>query len=61
MRVAGLALVYSTTEYYCPVWKNSTHVNKIDAQLNTTLRIITGTFYSNTMATCLSAHYSVQH
>jgi hypothetical protein len=40
------ALVYSTAEYCCPVWKNSTHVKKIDAQLNTTLRIITGTLKS---------------
>jgi hypothetical protein len=44
--VAGLALVYSTAEYCCPVWKNSAHVNKIDAQLNTTLRTITGTLKS---------------
>jgi hypothetical protein len=58
LRVTGVALVYSTAEYCCPVWKNSAHVNKIDAQLNTTLN---GYFkiYSNTMATCLSAHYSV--
>jgi hypothetical protein len=46
LRVAGLALVYSTAEYCWPIWKNSTHVNKIDAQLNTTLRIITGTLQS---------------
>jgi hypothetical protein len=46
LRVTGLALVYSTGEYCCPVWKNGAHVNKIDAQLNTTLRIITGTLKS---------------
>jgi hypothetical protein len=46
VRVAELALVYSTAEYCCPVWKNSTHVNKMDAQLHTTLRIITGTLKS---------------
>jgi hypothetical protein len=46
LRVTGLALVYSTAEYCCPVWKNSAHVNKMDAQLNTTLRIITGTLKS---------------
>jgi hypothetical protein len=46
LRVTGLALVYSTAEYCCPIWKNSAHVNKIDAQLNTTLRIITGTLKS---------------
>jgi hypothetical protein len=46
LRVTGLALVYSTAEYCCPAWKNSAHVNKVDAQLNTTLRIITGTLKS---------------
>jgi hypothetical protein len=35
LRVVRLALVYSTAEYCCPVWKNSTRVNKIDAQLAT--------------------------
>jgi hypothetical protein len=35
--------VYSTAEYCCPVWKNGAHVNKIYAQLNTTIRLITGT------------------
>jgi hypothetical protein len=34
------------TAAYDTVWKNSAHVNKIDAQLNTTLRIITGTLKS---------------
>jgi hypothetical protein len=38
--------MYSTAEYCCPVWKDSAHVNTIDAQLNTTLRIIPGTLKS---------------
>jgi hypothetical protein len=46
LRVTGLALVYSTEEYCCPAWKNSAHLNKIDAQLYTTLRILTGTIKS---------------
>jgi hypothetical protein len=29
LRITGLALVYSTAEFCCPVWKNSAHVNKI--------------------------------
>jgi hypothetical protein len=44
----GLDLVYSRAEYCCLFWKNSTHVNKIDAELNTTLRIITNTLKSTT-------------
>jgi hypothetical protein len=44
----GLDLVYSRAEYFCRFWKNSTHVNKIDAELNTTLRIITNTLKSTT-------------
>jgi hypothetical protein len=46
LRVIGLALEYSTEEYCCPAWKNSAHLNKIDAQLCTTLRILTGTIKS---------------
>ena len=39
---AALALCYSVAEYACPVWKRSTHANKLDATLNETFRIITG-------------------
>jgi hypothetical protein len=46
LRLTGLALVYSTAEYCCPVWKNSCHVQKIDSQLRTTMRLITGTIKS---------------
>src|SRR3978361_957191 len=46
LRTSALALVYSTAEYCCPVWKNSNHVSKVDTQLNTTMRIITGTISS---------------
>jgi hypothetical protein len=46
LRTAALALVYSTAEYCAPVWLNSVHVSKIDVQLNTTMRIISGTLKS---------------
>jgi hypothetical protein len=46
LRTAALALVFSTAEYCCPVWLNSVHVQKIDAQLNFSMRIITGTIRS---------------
>jgi len=37
-----MTLVYSTAEYGTPVWINSSHVKRIDAQLNEAMRIITG-------------------
>lgn len=46
LRTAALALVFSAAEYCCPVWLNSVHVKKIDAQLNFSMRIITGTIKS---------------
>lgn len=47
LRTAALALVFSAAEYCCPVWLNSTHVSKVDAQLNLSMRIITGTIRSS--------------
>lgn len=38
----ALALVYSAAEYAAPVWLNSAYCSKIDVQLNSTMRIITG-------------------
>jgi hypothetical protein len=46
LRTAALALVCSTAEYCSPVWLNSIHVSNIDVQLNTTMRIISGTLKS---------------
>lgn len=43
LRISALALVYSVAEYCAPVWLNSAHTQKIDVQLNQTMRIITGT------------------
>lgn len=46
LRTAALALVYSTAEYCCSAWLNSAHVNKIDIQLNETMRIVSGAIQS---------------
>src|SRR5699024_615115 len=46
LRVTALALVFSKAEYCSPVWMNSSHTSKIDAQLNTVMRVITGTLKS---------------
>lgn len=41
-RTTALSLVYSTAEFAAPVWYKSAHADKIDVQLNQTMRIITG-------------------
>ncbi len=46
LRITALALVYSTAEYAAPVWYKSAHVDKIDCQLNETMRIITASVQS---------------
>ena len=40
--IATLSLVYSTAEYYAPVWCRSAHTRLIDSVLNDALRIVTG-------------------
>ena len=42
LRIATLSLVYSTAEYYAPVWCRSAHTRHIDSVLNNALRIVTG-------------------
>ena len=42
LRIATLSLVYSTAEYYAPVWCRSAHIRLIDSVLNDALRIVTG-------------------
>ena len=42
LRIATLSLVYSTAEYYVPVWCRSAHTRLIDSVLNDALRIVTG-------------------
>ncbi|KAF0749652.1 Uncharacterized protein FWK35_00024378 [Aphis craccivora] len=46
LRTATLVLVYSTAEYGAQVWCNSTHTKKIDTQLNSAMRIVSGTVKS---------------
>lgn len=46
LRTSALALVYSVGEYCSPVWINSAHTNKIDTQLNDTMRMVSGTVKS---------------
>jgi len=46
LRIAALGLVYNTVEYGSQVWCNSSHVKKIDTQLNSVMRIISGTIKS---------------
>ena len=45
-RLSALALYYSAAEYRCPVWQRSTHVSLVDAQLHSTMRLISGTVQS---------------
>lgn len=46
LRTSVLGLVYPTAEYCASVWLNSNHTNKIDVQLNESMRLITGTIQS---------------
>lgn len=46
MCTVALGLVYSTAEYCSPVWLRSSHFNKVDTQLNNTLRIVSGALRS---------------
>ena len=42
LRIAGLSLFYSTSEYCAPVWCRSAHTRFIDNVLNDALRIVIG-------------------
>lgn len=42
LRTAVLSLVYSCAEYCAPAWYMSRHVDKLDVQLNSSMRIVTG-------------------
>lgn len=46
LRTSALGLAYSTAEYGAPIWLNSAHTQKVDTQLNETMRIISGTLKS---------------
>ena len=46
LRTSAMALCYSVAEYCAPVWCRSAHTSMIDSQLNSTMRIISGTIKS---------------
>ena len=46
LRSYALALCYSVAECYCSVWQRSTHGSLVDAQLHSSMRLISGTFQS---------------
>jgi len=39
-------LCYSAAEYCAPVWSHSAHTSQVDVQLNSTMRLISGTLRS---------------
>ena len=46
LRTAALSLCFSVAEYYAPVGAKSSRTNRVDTQLNSSMRIITGTVRS---------------
>ena len=46
LRSSALALCYSAAEYCAPVWSRSAHISQVDVQLNSTMRLISGTLRS---------------
>ena len=43
---SALALCYSAAEYCAPVWSRSAHTSQVDVQLNSTMRLMSGTLHS---------------
>jgi len=62
LRIAALALVYSTAEYCAPVWINSSYTGKIYTHLNSAMRIITGypKIDSTTLASSAGKYHNSQ-
>ena len=46
MRSPALAFCYSAAEYCAPVWSRCAHTSQVDVQLNSTMRLISGTLRS---------------
>ena len=46
LRSSALVLCYSAAEYCAPVWSRSAHTSRVDVQLNSTMRLISGTLRS---------------
>ena len=60
LRISVLSFVYSTAEYYAPVWYRSTPTRLIDSILNDALRIVTRCLRPHQRRTCLSSKVSSQ-
>jgi len=43
LRTSAMALCYSVAEYCAPVWSRSSYTGLADVQLNSTMRLISGT------------------
>lgn len=50
LKISTIALTLSVADYCSPVWLQSAHTNKVDAQLNFAMRIVTGTVKSTLIA-----------
>lgn len=46
LRMAALTLTYSAADYGAQVWCNSAYVKKVDTQLHSVMRVISGTVKS---------------
>jgi len=46
LRSSALALCYSAAEYCALIWSRSAHTSQVDEQLNSTMRLISGTIRS---------------
>jgi len=46
LRSSALSLCSSASEYCTPVWSRSVHTSQVDVQLNSTMRLISGTLCS---------------
>jgi len=46
LQSSALALCYSAAEYCSPVWSRSAHTSQVNVQLNSTMRLISGTVHS---------------
>jgi len=45
-RLLSVVLCYSAAEYCAPVWSHSAHTSQVGVQLNSTMRLISGTLHS---------------
>jgi len=60
LRSSALAVCYSAAEYYAPVWSRSAHTSWVDVQLNSAMRLISGTLRSTPLP-CLPVFSNIEH